>query len=117
MSVTVDHELFAAEEMGLRTVGELLTHVQRENRLVVNLLIDGEEPDLSHMRNLRRQSLDGHTFYIETAEPRQMAIDVLDEVAQQLREADQLKDAAVDALQRNAVEKAMQKLSGCFSTW
>jgi len=117
VSITVDQEAFAAREIGLRTVGQLLSHVQRSNRLVVNLLIDGESPDLSAIGEIRRESLDGHTLYIETAEPGEMALDVLGEVEQQLQEADRLKNDAVDLLAQNAVERAMQKLSGCFSTW
>jgi len=117
MTVTVDHEPLATEKLGLQTVGQVLSHVQRENRLVVNLLIDGEQPDLERMGPLRQASLSGHTIYIETAEPRQMALEVLDEVEAQLREADRLKGEAVDLLQRNAAVRAMEKLSGCFSTW
>ena len=117
MTVTVDHEPLATEKLGLQTVGQVLSHVQRENRLVVNLLTDGEQPDLERMGPLRQASLSGHTIYIETAEPRQMALEVLDEVEAQLREADRLKGEAVDLLQRNAAVRAMEKLSGCFSTW
>ena len=117
MSVTVDHELISIEELGLRTVGQVLSHVQRENRLVVNLLIDGEEPDLDTIGVVKRSALADHTIFIETAEPRQVALDALDEVEDQLSEADRLKGDAVDLLGRGAVEKAMQKLSGCFSTW
>ncbi len=117
MSVTIDHELFDAEQVGLCTVGQVLSHLQRDNRLVVNLLIDGEEPDLSLMGTLRRQPLGDHTLYIETAAPREMALEVLAEVEHQLSEADRLKADAIDLLQKNAVERALQKLSGCFSTW
>ena len=115
MSVTVDHELFDAEVIGLRTVGQVLSHLQRDNRLVTNLLIDGEEPDLTLMGTLRRQPLGDHTLYIETTDPRDMAIEVLDEVGHQLKEADRLKSDAIDLLHHNAVERALQKLSGCFS--
>jgi hypothetical protein len=117
MSVTVDHELFDAEQIGLRTVGQVLVHLQRDNRLVTNLLVDGEEPDLSLMATLRRQLLGEHTLYIETAAPRDMAIEVLAEVELQLQEADRLKADAIDLLHHNGVERALQKLSGCFSTW
>src|SRR5437763_13152412 len=118
MSVTVDHEPLAAEEMGLQTVGQVLSHLQRESqRLVVNLLIDGREPDLDRIGIVRRAPLIGHTIFIETAEPRQMALEVLAEVQVQLDEADRLKTDAVSLLGRNAAEKAMEKLSGCFSTW
>jgi len=117
MSVTVDHQVLRAEEMGMRTVGQLLSHVQRDNRLVVNLLIDGQEPDLDRISTVKRSLLAGHTIFVETAEPRRMAMDALHEVEHQLSEADRLKSDAVDLLQGNSVEKAMQKLSGCFSTW
>jgi hypothetical protein len=117
MSVTVDREQLAAEQLGLHTLGQVLTHVQRDNRLVVNLLIDGLEPDLSMVDGLRKSALLGHTVYIETVEPRQMALQVLFEVEQQLQEADRLKSEAVDLLSRNNPMGAMQRLSGCFSTW
>lgn len=117
MSVTVDHETLEIEDLGFRTVGQVLTHVQRPDRLVINLLIDGEEPDLDMIGTVKRSPLAGHTIFIETAQPRQIALDALDEVEQQLSEADRLKSDAVDLLQIGSVEKAMQKLSGCFSTW
>ncbi|HWE01985.1 MAG TPA: hypothetical protein VG326_06195 [Tepidisphaeraceae bacterium] len=117
MSVTVDHELFAAEEIGLATVGQVLTHLQGYNRLIVNLLIDGLEPDLSFLGNVRRTPLGDHTVYIETADPRDMALEVLNEVEVQLQEAERLRHDAIGLLQRNNVERALQKLSGCFTTW
>jgi hypothetical protein len=46
-----------------------------------------------------------------------MALEVLGEVEQQLDEADRLKGEAVDWLQRNTAAAAMERLSGCFSTW
>jgi len=117
VSVTVDNELFAADELGLITVGQVLTHLQRDNRLVVNLLIDGAEPDLTAMAAVRREPLADHTLYIETAAPSDLALEVLGEVEIQLHEAERLKGDAVELLQRHNVERALQKLSGCFSTW
>jgi hypothetical protein len=117
MSVTIDHEMLSTNDLGLTTIGHVLSHVHTRNRLVVNLLIDGEEPDLDRMGEVRRVPLNGHTLFIETAEPREMAMDVLEEVEQQLDEADRLKGEAVDLLQRNAAVRAMERLSGCFSTW
>jgi hypothetical protein len=117
MSVTVDHSVIAVEEMGLKTVGQVLSHVQRENRLVVNLLIDGQPPDLTRLTHLRASPLQGHTLYIETAEPREMALEALDEVDAQLCEADRLKGEAVEFLHRNQAAQAMERLSGCFGTW
>lgn len=117
MPVTVDESPLAAEQLGLRTVGQVLAHVQKANRLVVQLLIDGREPDLGSMNLVRQKALNGHTLYIETAEPRQMAVEVLREVESQLSEADRLRSDASDLLQRNQNVRAMEKLSGCFSTW
>ncbi|HEY8666057.1 MAG TPA: hypothetical protein VIL86_05295 [Tepidisphaeraceae bacterium] len=117
MSVTVDHQTLEAEQMGLRTVGQVLAHLQRDNRLVVHVLIDGQEPDLSLMQSLKQSPLDGHVVYVETAEPRQMALEVLTEVDNQLAEADRLRTEAAELLNKNQNVKAMEKLSGCFSTW
>src|SRR5688500_1981992 len=118
MSVTIDHERIATDDLGLTTIGHVLSHVHAtRHRLVVNLLIDGEEPDLDRMSDVKRVLLNGHTLFIETAEPRAMALEVLAEVEEQLAEADRLKGEAVDLLQRNAAVRAMERLSGCFSTW
>ena len=120
MSITLDHELLADEELeqlGFETVGQVLSHVQKTNRLVVNLLIDGMPPDLTRLGHLRTKRLNGHTLFIETAEPRQMALEVIEEVGNQLKQADRLKNDAVELLQKNAAAAAMEKLSGCFGTW
>ena len=118
MSVMVDHERLEVEALGLQTVGQVLSHLQKDNRLVVNLLIDGREPDLDHLPQVRQSSVTGHTLFIETAEPREMALEVIAEVESQLREADRLKGEAVELLQKSGgAVKAMEKLSGCFSTW
>ena len=53
MSVTIDHEMLAVESLGLNTVGQVLSHVSRGNRLVVNLLIDGAQPDLALIGEIR----------------------------------------------------------------
>jgi hypothetical protein len=116
-SITVDHQPLSAEQFGLKTVGQVLAHIQRENRLVVHVLIDGQEPDLDHLNAVKQSPLRGHTLYIETAEPRQMALDVLDEVEFQLDEADQLRAEAVDLLLSNQTIKALEKLQRCFTTW
>jgi hypothetical protein len=117
MSVTVDHEMLAAEELGFSTVGHVLSHVQTDNRLVVNLLIDGEQPDLSEMRGLRKSPLRGKVVYIETARPGEMALDVLDDVQEQLIDAEKFKNEAAELLQQNQLAKAMEKLGIYFSTW
>jgi hypothetical protein len=117
MSVTVDSEPLAAEALGLQTVGQVLAHLQRDDRLVVNLLIDGQQPDLSRMGALRQSSVRGKTLYIETAHPREMALDALDEVEEQLASAESFKIEAADLLQRNQVAKAMEKLGLCLTTW
>ena len=117
MSVTVDHERLEVEQLGLRTVGQVLSHLQRDNRLVVNLLIDGQEPDLDRLGVVRQSPLNGHTLFIETADPRDMALEVVDEIENQFAEADRLRGEAVDLLQRGGPARAMEKLGACFRTW
>jgi hypothetical protein len=117
MSVIVDDQAIPAQELGLTTLGQLLNHLQGANRLVVHVLIDGQEPDLARLPLLRQSPLTGHTLFIETTEPRTMAMDVLSEVENQLLEADRLATDAVSLLRGNQTVRAMEKLRGCFSTW
>jgi hypothetical protein len=117
MSVIVDDRAMPAKELGIETLGELLNHLQRDNRLVVHVLIDGQEPDLARLPVLRQSPLSGHTLFIETTEPRTMAMDVLLEVETQLLEADQFASDAVELLRSNQTVRAMEKLRGCFTRW
>jgi hypothetical protein len=117
MSVTIDREPLLADKLGLRTVGQVLAHAQRDNRLVTSLLIDGSEPDLDRIGTVRQSLLNGHTVFIETTDPRQMALDVLAEVEEQLSQTDGFRAEAIDLLQRGQPSRAMEKLSGCFSAW
>jgi hypothetical protein len=118
MAVTVDDKPLPIESLGLRTVGQVLTHLQqKEHRLVVHVLIDGREPDLARLNELRSSPLNGHTLYIETAEPRRMALDVLEEIDAHLLDADRLRTDCVSLLRANSNVKALEKLRGCFSTW
>jgi len=118
MSVTVDHRPLAAENLGLKTVGQVLAHLQKaSNRLVVHVLIDGEEPDLNHLGKVKKSPVSGHTVFIETADPMEMAVEVLNQVEIELDEAHRLKTEAADLLLRKQNGPAMEKLSGCFTTW
>jgi len=117
MSVTIDHEPLPADQLGYKTIGQVLAHIQKGKRLVVHVLLDGEEPDLNKLGTLRAAPLMGHTLFIETTEPKRMALDVLDEVGEQLSEADRLTSNAIQLLRDNQNLKAMEKLKGCFSTW
>ena len=117
MSVMVDNQPLAVEKIGLQTIGQVLSHVQQGNRLVINLLIDGKAPDLGGLGAVRRSPLDGHTVYIETAEPRAIALNVLLDVEQQLDQNDPLRAQAVDLLQQNQPERALEKLHGWFHVW
>jgi hypothetical protein len=117
MAVLIDDRELAIDELGLETVGQVLQHVKRGNRLVVNVLIDGEEPDLDLINIVRQKSLRNHTVFIETAEPRQMALEVLNAVESQFDEADRLKGEAVDLLQKGEPTRALERLGGCFTTW
>jgi hypothetical protein len=117
MPVTVDHAPLQTEELGLVTVGEVLSHLKRGQRLVVHVLIDGQEPDLRRLADMRKSTLKDHHVFIETADPHEMALDVLKEVESQLGEADRIKNEAAKLLQTNQNVRAMEKLSGCLTTW
>jgi hypothetical protein len=125
MCVMVDHEPLEVEALGLTTVGQVLSHVRRDGgRLVVNVLIDGREPDPGQIGSVRRSALDGRTLFIETADSRQMALAALAEVEYQLCEAERLRAEAVELLGNcgvqsncNAAGKAGERLSGCLTTW
>jgi hypothetical protein len=117
MSVTVDEQPLHAEKLGLRTVGQVLKHLRGRNRIVVNVLIDGKQPDLDHLGSLKRALVANHTVVVETADPRQMASEVLSEVESQLDEVDRLKNESAALLQRNQFAPAIEKLGGCFKTW
>lgn len=117
MSVTVDHQPLETEGLGLKTVGQVLAHLRRSSRLVVNVLIDGKEPEPGQLREIKRASVTHHTVFIETTDPKKLAGGVLDEVETQLREADRMRGESVELLDRNQPASAMEKLSSCFSTW
>jgi hypothetical protein len=117
MNVTIDAQAVAADQLGFTTVGDVLSHVRTQNRLVTQVLIDGRQPDLGGMAALRERPLLGHTIYIETAEPRRIAVDVLSELSVQLDEADHTRRDVVEHLAAGDTSKALQKLSGCFTAW
>jgi hypothetical protein len=117
MSVTVDRHLLPAENLGLKTIGQVLAHLKRDNRLIVNVLIDGKAPDLKRIKTIKKYPLSSHTLFIETTDPRQMARNVLDEVEAQLSEADRLQAESASLLQKSQYAPAMEKLGGCFTTW
>jgi hypothetical protein len=117
MAVMIDDEPLAVDSLGLSTVGEVLAHVQRQDRLVTTMLIDGEEPDLDALAALRARPVTGHTLYIETCPPTEIACEILAGTASQLESTDPLRIAAVEALRQNQPARAMEKLGGCLAAW
>src|SRR5207247_4816918 len=67
-------------------------------------------PILDQLCEVKQVLVQAHTLFIETAEPREMALEVLDEMEAQLRDADRFKGEAVELLQRGDAAKAMEKL-------
>jgi hypothetical protein len=115
--VMVDQQPLATVDLGLETVGEVFSHLARANRLVVHFLIDGQPPNLDELPKVKQSPVEGHTVYIETADPRQMAGEAIREAAADLEEADEAKEAAAARLRRNEFSAAMEKLSICLSAW
>jgi hypothetical protein len=117
MPVVVDHQPLSVDQLGLRTFGQVLAHLHRENRIVVRVLVDGQEPEGDRLSGLRQTPTDQHTIFVETAEPRAMVNEVLDEVHAQLDEAERLRADAVDQLLAGNHARAFERLSGCFGRW
>jgi len=117
MDVQVDSRTLAFNELGLETVGDVLQHLKTSNRLVTHVTIDGQAPDLGSMKQVRRQALRGHTVFFETTEPKRIVDDVIDEIERQMDLAEQTRELAINHLAANEPHKALQKLSGCFTTW
>lgn len=117
MPVTVDDRPLATEALGLSTIGQVLSHLQRDNRLVVNVLIDGQEPDLDRLALIKQSPLGSRSLFIETADPKEMALEVLAEVAAHLEETDAQKIEAAELLQQGQHSRAMERLAGCFTAW
>jgi len=117
VAVCVDHESLAVRELGLRTVGEVLSHLQKTKRLVVQVVLDGQEPAVEELGAVRQTSLEGHSLYVETADPRELAVQVLEEVAGQIEQAGPMKAEAAELLQRNQPGRALEKLGVCLRAW
>jgi hypothetical protein len=117
VSVTVDHESLPVRELGLSTIGQVLSHLQRDNRLVVQVLIDGREPEPNQFGSMRQTNTGEHTIYIETADKHELALEVLSDIDEQLPEAERLKCDAADLLAKNQAGKALEQLGTCLRIW
>ena len=117
MTLTVDSQRLATESLGFETLGDVLSHIKSSNRLVTQVLIDGQVPDLSSVANLRSRRLTDHTIFIETSAPNEIAGEVLDEIDSQMETADTARLTAIDHLAAGEPNEALKKLSGCFTTW
>src|SRR6185437_9967500 len=84
MSVTVDREPLPADRLGLKTVGQVLKHLRNRSRIVVQVLIDGKEPNIDRLGSIKKALVAQHTVFIKTADPRQLAKSVLAEIESQL---------------------------------
>ena len=113
----VDQQPLPTADLGLQTIGEVFSYLARANRLVVHFLIDGQPPNLDQLPSVKQSPIDGHTLYIETADPRQMARQALVEAQDDLATADAAKEAAAAQLRRNNFPAAMEKLALCLSAW
>jgi len=117
MSVVIDRQTLPVRELGLQTVGQVLAHVAKDNRLVIQMLIDGQEPDITHLGRVRATPIDGRTIFIETANSAELAMNVLDEVVDMLTSAEQSKQSAAELLQQGQTTKALSQLGICIRAW
>jgi len=117
LSVTVDDEPLNAAALGLQTVGQVLSHIQRNKRLVVQLLIDGQSPNASELPALSQTPLAGRIIFLETTDPRRLALEVLDESSEQVQSAEGSKSEAAALLQAGQNSRALQQLGSCLRIW
>lgn len=117
MAVMVDDAPLEVGELGFSTVGEVLSHVANNERLIVQVLIDGAAPDLSQFEQVKQTRLDGRTLFIETASPRLIASEALSVVEGTIEQAETLRADAAEAFRSGDAATGMQKLSSCFGLW
>jgi hypothetical protein len=117
MSITIDDVPLDSGKLGLTTVGEVISHVTRGNKLVVQLLIDGSEPDYSGMDTLRARPIADSAIYIETACPVAVCRSVLDSLDETLVEADGLRVQAAEFFRKGDAAAGLPKLGLCFTLW
>lgn len=117
MSVTIDDLPLEAGNLGMATVGDVLNHVAKDNRLVVQLLIDGFEPDLGGMEVVRARKLADCTLFLETARPTQIARDALEGIDATIEQAETLRLEAAELFRSGDPAVGLQKLAACFSLW
>ena len=115
MPVSIDNSIMNAE--ALPTVGQVLDHVAQSGRIATAMTLDGQEPDFSDLDALRATPTDAHRVQVETADPREMAMDALVAMEQALDQADTAKDKAAELLQRNQPQAALAQLGACLGVW
>jgi hypothetical protein len=69
------------------------------------------------MEGVRNIPLENRTVFIETADPRQAALEALKQVDEQLNQADQLKTETADLLRASQWTPALNKLTRCLQCW
>ena len=107
MTLTVDQTDIAAGEHNLSTVDDAIRHATASGRLVVSLLVDGNEPEDADLAAVRAMPLAGRCVYIETADSGEMADEALSTIAEQVSQAEALRREAVRHLQAGRVEAAL----------
>ena len=117
MTLTVDQQDISTAAFQLSTVDDALRHASASGRLVVSLLIDGDEPEDPSLPSIRSLPLAGRCVYIETADTREMAAEALSVIASQIDEAEACRQLVVQQLQNGTIEAAMPSLGRCFTTW
>ncbi len=117
MPVSIDNAILNAEQLGLNNVGQVLEHVATMKRVAVGITIDGQPPELSDQTELRAIECDGHLIQIESADPREMALDALSAMEEALGQADAAREKVSDLLGQNQTQAAMSQLGACLGTW
>lgn len=117
MAVIIDSESLNTREYGLERLGDVLDHIRASGRMVVQILVDGERPDLNQLATIRRELVTGHTVFLETAQPSEMAREALASLDGSLEDLNDLRLKAISHFEANQSHLAIQSLAAFFTTW
>lgn len=116
MPIIIDDEQLDNSDPPAPTIGQVLEQIKRNqpNRLVVQVLIDGEEPELPAQWN---QPVSQRTMFVHTADRRQLATDALASASRILEDSDAHRLHAIENLSAGDSQQAMQPLAQWFASW
>jgi hypothetical protein len=118
MSVFVDDEPAALSGQTLDALlGAARQHLEGSGRVVVDVTVEGEALSGAQLEQPEQVSTDGKEVRFYTADPRQLAVDTLRQVKDQLSEAQPMHEQAAELLQQDQPSEGLQKVAQLVEVW